>query len=185
MRLTSGNNIAQYSALFYYQSPTKLVVQLRVGKALVRMNLTDRIYVAVHIALTVVVCARFDAVPHWPWYVAWNALAIAAIFLLAHKKTHGTLWEFAHHWLPAIFFITVFEEVSFLSLTLRGGWQNSTLTAWESALLAKPPGEWLRRVSSPWFSELLEFGYASFYPLYPVVGGALWALRERPRFTGA
>ena len=59
-----------------------------------------------------------------PWYVAWNALAIAAILLLARKQHDSPLWEFAHDWLPALFFITVFEEVSFLSLALRGAWQN-------------------------------------------------------------
>jgi membrane-associated phospholipid phosphatase len=149
------------------------------------MNLTNRVYLAVHVALTLLVCARFDMVPRWPWYLAWNALAIATILLLARLKSHGRLWEFAHDWLPAIFFTSAFEEVSFLSLTLRGTWQNPTLLAWESALFAVPPGEWLRQYSSPWFSELLEVGYASFYPLYPVVGGVLWTWRERPRFTGA
>ena len=149
------------------------------------MNLTDRVYLAVHVALTVLVCARLDVVPHWPRHLAWNAMAIATILLLAHLKSHGTLWEFAHDWLPTIFFMSAFEEVSFLSLTLRGTWQNPTLLAWESALFAVPPGEWLRQYSSPWFSELLEVGYASFYPLYPVVGGVLWTWRERPRFTGA
>jgi membrane-associated phospholipid phosphatase len=149
------------------------------------MNLTDRIYVAVHAALTVLVFARYDAVARWPWYVAWNALAIAAIFLLARKKSHGAVWGFVHDWLPAIFFISVFEQVSFLSLTLRGAWQNPTLIGWESALFAVPPAEWLRRYSSPWFSELLEFGYLSFYILYPAVGGAFWVGRERPQFTPA
>ena len=100
-------------------------------------------------------------------------------------KSYSKLWEFAHDWLPAIFFTSAFEEVSFLSLTLRGAWQNPTLIAWESALFALAPGEWLRHYSSRWFSELVEFGYASFYPLYPVVGGVLWTWRERPRFTGA
>jgi membrane-associated phospholipid phosphatase len=149
------------------------------------MNLTDRIYVAVHVGLTVLVCARCDAVAHWPWYVAWNALAVGAIFLLARKKSDGVVWEFAHDWLPVIFFISVFEEVSFLSLTLRGSWQNQTLITWESVLFATPPAEWLRRYSSPWFKELLEFGYLTFYPLYPVVGGVLWAWRGMPRFRGA
>ena len=149
------------------------------------MNLTGRIYVAVHVLLTVLVCARCDAVAHWRWYVAWNALAVAAIFVIVGKKTDGSIWEYAHDWLPAIFFITVFEEVSFLSLALRGAWQNPVLIAWESALFAAPPAEWLRRFSSPWFSELLEFGYLSFYPLYPVVGGVLWAWRGRARFAGA
>ena len=41
------------------------------------LNLTDRIYVAVHVALTVLVCAALPARAHWPWYVAWNLCAIA------------------------------------------------------------------------------------------------------------
>jgi membrane-associated phospholipid phosphatase len=149
------------------------------------MNLTDRIYVAVHISLTVLACARSGVLTRWPWYVAWNALAITVIVLLGRKRGDGVAWEFAHDWLPTIFFITVFEEVSFLSLLLRGAWQNVVLIQWESALFAAPPGEWLRRFSSPWVSELLEFGYTSFYPLYPVVGGVLWAWRGRRQFAGA
>src|SRR5215469_893220 len=148
------------------------------------MNLTDRIYVAVYVALTVLVCSRYYVVPHWPWYVAWNASAIIVILFLARKRSDGSVWEFAHDWLPVIFFISVFEEVPFLSLTLRGGWQNPFLITWESAVFAVPPREWLRRYSSPWFSELLEFGYLSFYPLYLVIGGVLWVRRERPRFAG-
>ena len=149
------------------------------------MNLTDRIYLAVHVALTVLVVARYDVVVHWWWYVVWNAFAIAAIVLVARKRHDGTRWEFAHDWLPAIFFITVFEAVSYLSLALRGAWQNPLLIAWESALFAMPPADWLRRFSAPWFIELLEFGYVSFYPLYPAVAGVLWAWRRRPPFNGA
>lgn len=137
-----------------------------------------------HLALTVLVCARYSIVPGWPWYVAWNLSAMAAILVFARRQGDGWFWEFAHDWLPLIFFFTVFEEVSFLSLALRGAWQNQYLVAWESALFAIPPGEWLRRYSSPWFSELLEFGYLSFYPLYPVVAGVLWLLRRWASYAG-
>ncbi len=149
------------------------------------MNRTDRIYVAVHLALTVLVCVRFHHVANWPAYLAWNALAIAAIVFLSRKRNDGSLWQFAHDWLPLIFFVTVFEEVSFLSLALRGSWQNPTLIAWESALFAVPPAEWLHRYSARWFTELLDFGYFTFFPLYPAVAGALWVLRNRPQYTGA
>jgi hypothetical protein len=107
------------------------------------MNLTDRIYVAVHIALTVLVCARYQHVEHWPWYATWNICAMAVILLFARKQHDGRAWEFAHDWLPAFFFITVFEEVSFLSLSIRGGWQNMHLIAFESLLFAVPPTLWL------------------------------------------
>ena len=149
------------------------------------MNRSDRIYLAVHVALTLLVCARYTTVGHWSWYVVWNAVAVAVIIVLARRRNDGPLGEFAHDWLPGLLFITVFEEVSFLSLSLRSDWQNPALIAWESALFAVPPGEWLRRYSALWFSELLEFGYFTFYPLYPAVAGVLWAWRKRPRFAGA
>ena len=148
------------------------------------MNLTDRIYLAVHLALTVLVCTCFQRVEHWSWYVAWNLGAIALILLLARKQRDGVAWEFAHDWLPAIFFITVFEEVSYLSLSIRGGWQNEHLIVFESLLFAVPPAVWMHRHASSWMVEFLEFGYFAFYPLYPVFGGMFWAWRERPRFAG-
>ncbi len=149
------------------------------------MNLADRIYFAVHLALTVLVCVRHSQVAHWPWYVAWNVMAMTVILGFARQRHRSSVWEFAHDWLPAIFFITVFEEVSFLSLALLGAWQNQHLIAWESALFAVLPAEWLHRYSAPWFTELLDFGYFSFYPLYPAVAGALWACRRRAHFAGA
>jgi membrane-associated phospholipid phosphatase len=149
------------------------------------MNLTDRIYLAVHLALTVLVCARWRQVAHGPWYVAWNAVAITAIVLLSRKRDDGALWEFAHDWLPLLLFTACFEEVSYLSLALRGSWQNPQLIALESALFSVPRGEWLCWYSAPWLTELLEFGYFTFYPLYPVVAGVLWTRRRRRRFAGA
>ena len=149
------------------------------------MNLTDRIYVAVHIVLTLLVCARFAHVANWAWYVAWNLAVIVAIVLACRRHENSGVWEFLHDWLPALLFLTVFEEVSFLSLALRGTWQNPMLMTWEAALFPVPPGEWLRRYSAPWFTELLEFGYFTFYPLYPIVAGVLWKRRKRPQFSGA
>ena len=149
------------------------------------MNFTDRIYLAVHIVLTVLVCARYQRLEHWPCYVAWNLCAIALIFLLARKRFAGLGWEFAHDWLPAIFFISVFEEVSYLSLSLRGDWQNAHLIGFESLLFAVPPALWMHQRASWWMVELMEFGYFVFYPLYPVFGGMFWAWRQRPRFAGA
>ena len=149
------------------------------------MGLANRIYLVVHLALTVVVCLRHAEVADWQWHVAWNTLAIAAIVVFARKRGEGSWWEFANDWLPALFFITVFEQVSFLALSLQGTWQNGFLVAWESALFAAPPAEWLQQFSTPWFSELLEFGYFTFFPLYPAVAGVLWAWRHRLRFEGA
>ena len=149
------------------------------------MNLCDRIYFAVHVGLTLLVCLRHQQVEHWPWCVAWNLLAALVIVWLALKENDSAAWEFAHDWVPVVWFVTVFEEVSFLSLSLRGDWQNPHLVAFESLIFATPPIVWLHAHAAWHISELLEVGYASFYPLYPAVGGVLWARRERPPYRHA
>jgi membrane-associated phospholipid phosphatase len=149
------------------------------------MNLTDRIYLAVHIVLTLLVLVQHERVERWPAYIAWNLFAVALIVFLAGKRRFSPAWEFAHDWLPAIFFITVFEEISYLSLSIRGTWQNGYLIAFESLVFAVPPVQWMHEHIPSWLVECLEFGYFAFYPLYPVFGGIFWAWRRRPRFTGA
>jgi membrane-associated phospholipid phosphatase len=149
------------------------------------MNLTDRIYLAVHLALTLLVCVQHQSFERWPLYVVWNLCAIAAIVFLSRKQNDGEGWAFAHDWLPAVFFITVFEEVSFLSLSVRGGWQNSHVIGFESLFSGMPPMEWMHARARDWLVEFLEFGYFAFYPLYPAVAGVFWSRRLRPRFVGA
>ncbi len=149
------------------------------------MNLCDRIYFAIHLALTLLVCVAHPRVDHWPWYVAWNVIAAVTIALLAIKKHDSAFWEFAHDWLPAVFFITVFEEASFLSLAIRGQWQNPHVVAFEALVFGMPPIIWMHAHAAGHIHEFLEFGYAMFYPLYPIVGGLLWYWRDRPFYRGA
>jgi membrane-associated phospholipid phosphatase len=149
------------------------------------MNLTDRIYLAVHFALSILVCVLHERVPRWPAYVTWNICAMAAIYLFARKRGDGEGWEFAHDWLPVVFFTSAFEEVSFLSLTLRSGFQDAYVIRLESWLFGTSPNEWLHSHTRAWLVEVLEFGYFAFYPLYPIVGGCFWGWRHRPRFHGA
>jgi membrane-associated phospholipid phosphatase len=149
------------------------------------LNLTDRIYVAVHVALTLLVCARFQRVPQWPLYVGWNLCAVAAILLLARKRRGGVGWEFAHDWLPVVFFITVFQEVSYLSLSLRSGWNDPYVFLADGLLFNGPPAAWMHAHAATWLVQFLEFGYFAFYPLYPVVGVLFWLWRERHPFANA
>jgi membrane-associated phospholipid phosphatase len=150
------------------------------------MNLTDRIYLGLHVALTLLVVTRYDRVPHWPMYVAWNIAAIVAIVTLSRKQHDGTAWQFAHDWLPAaVFFTSVFEETAFLSLALVPHWQSAHIASFELALFGTPPALWLHQHVPSWCLEFLEFGYFAFYPLYPIVGLIFWTRRHRPGYQPA
>jgi membrane-associated phospholipid phosphatase len=170
------------------------------------MNLTDRIYLAVHIALTLLVVGRYPHIPHWPGYVVWNIAAVLAIRFLARMSpslrvprprlpwawveseapARNSAWEFAHDWLPgAIFFTSVFEQISFLSLALVPQWQSAHLAAFELAVFAMPPAAWLHAHAPGWLSEFFAFGYLCFYPMYPIIGVTLWFWRTRPNYQSA
>ena len=149
------------------------------------MNLTDRIYLAVHLLLTLLMCVRHQSVPHWPVYVVWNMCAVAAILLLADKRSDGQVWEFVHDWIPLVFFTITFEEISLLSLAIRGEWQNDHLIALESWLFSVSPMQWMHARAHQWLIEFMEFGYFCFYPLYPGLGGWFWGFRRRPQYRGA
>jgi membrane-associated phospholipid phosphatase len=150
------------------------------------MNLTDRIYLAVHAGLTVLVCTRHEHVNRWPWYTAWNLAAMAAILILARMRYRGTAWEFAHDFFPGfVLFTAVFEEVSFLCLTVVGQWQNQQLSSWEAALFSMPSAPWLRLHIPGWGAGLFDLGYFAFYPMYPVVGLIFWSRRKRPALQRA
>lgn len=146
------------------------------------MNLADRIYAAVHVALTVLVLVRADRVQHWPWYVVWNAACLAAIVLLARNAHRSRTWEFAHDWLPCVFFVSVFEEVAWLVPAMGSQWRESILIATEQRLFGILPNVWVPALAVRIASELLNLGYLLYYPLYPVVAGYLWIQRHQDGF---
>lgn len=150
------------------------------------MNLTDRLYLAVHLALTLLVLARHQHIPRWPMYVVWNLAVIATLFFLARKQRDSVRWEFAHDWFPGVVLLTsVFEETASLSLALVPHWQSAHLIALESRIFGAQPAVWLQQHLPGWTIEFLDFGYFAFYPLYPAVAAVLWAWRGRPRYAGA
>ena len=114
-----------------------------------------------------------------------SACAMAAIVLLACKRGDGEGWEFAHDWLPLVFFTSAFEEVAFLSLALRSGFQGAYIIRFEWWLFRTSPNEWVHSRAREWLVEFLQLGYFAFYPLYPIVGGCFWSWRRYPRFCGA
>ncbi len=145
-----------------------------------RWNASDKAFVGVHAIMSLLLLLGRTEVAHLPGLLAYNGVAVAAVIVLVHLQGRGKGWAFAHDWLPSIFFITVFEELALLSLSIRAGWHDALVARWDAHLPPISPTS-----ASPGVTELLAFGYAAFYPLYPVVAGLFWAWRKRARYRMA
>jgi membrane-associated phospholipid phosphatase len=79
-------------------------------------------------------------------------------------------------------FIFTFEEVARFSLLLVPHWQDFRLILFEQRLFSGVPNLWLMRFASRPLSEFMDMGYFLYYPLFPVVAGALYARRDKKPF---
>jgi len=111
-----------------------------------------------------------------------HALIAVAIFLLAAKRESSSVIRFLHDWYPLAMFIFSFEEVARFALVLVPHWQNDLLVRFEHNVFGGSPNLWMGRFASPWLSEILDAGYFSYYPMFPVVGGLLYARQDKRPF---
>jgi membrane-associated phospholipid phosphatase len=91
--------------------------------------------------------------------------------------------RFLHAWYPLAIFIPAFEETARLSHMIVHQWQDVYLLRFEAWLFSVPPTVWLGQFATPWLTELLEFGYFSYYLLMIIVGGALYRIGNRLAFA--
>jgi hypothetical protein len=137
------------------------------------MSPADKLYSLWFIALGIAILFRIRHLAHWPRYIALHLLVLAAIFVLARYQSRNSGWRFWHDWYPVLLFIIAFEETARLSFLFRSRWQDQFILAFEGRLFAVPPTIWLEQFASPFFTELLEIGYFSFYVFFTLVGGLL------------
>jgi len=146
-----------------------------------RMNFSDRTYAAWYLVLTIALSLEPQKIEHWPRVILLNLLILTIITVTACYAKRGRVWKVAHDWYPILLFIVAFEEIARLSLAFVPNWQDSWLLHLEQALFTQPPTVWLGHYQHPLLTELLEFGYFSFYWLLPVVGIVLYVKnRECP-----
>ena len=96
------------------------------------------------------------------------------ILVLAALSVRGRWFRFAHGWYPIFVFIAAFEEIARISLLFVPTWQDAILLRLEAALFPLSPNLWLTRWAGIFTTEVLEFGYFTFYWILPVVGGFLY-----------
>lgn len=103
------------------------------------------------------------------------------IVLLATNAQRSKVIRFLHDWYPLAMFIFSFEEMARFSLVLVPHWQDLNIISFEKRLFSTSPNFWAKHGTSL-LSEIMDLGYFSYYPLFPVVAGCLYARKDRRQF---
>jgi membrane-associated phospholipid phosphatase len=135
-------------------------------------NATDRMLSGWYVLLTMALVAYDRA--NSASYIGLHLVIVTAIVALSTFSNHGGWWRFAHNWYPTLVFVATFEETSRLSLAFAPHWQDALILRAEAAVFATAPTVWLARIHTFWITELVEFGYFTFYWIMFVVGGFLY-----------
>jgi hypothetical protein len=104
------------------------------------------------------------------------------IWLVAVYRDRSAALEFLHDWYPLAMFIFSFEEISRFSLVVVPHWQDLHIVAFERHFFTASPNLFFSRLTSRPLSELMDLGYFSYYPLFPVVGGLLYSRKDKRPF---
>ncbi|MFI5104920.1 MAG: phosphatase PAP2 family protein, partial [Terriglobales bacterium] len=146
-----------------------------------RLNGVDWMYLAYLLSMAVLAALRRPARAAALIWVTHGLIAVA-IALLAAWRERSAVVGFLHDWYPLAMFIFSFEEVARFALSISPHWHNDVLVRMEESVFGISPNEWIGRFRSPWLSEVLDAGYFSYYPMFPVVGGLLYARKDKTLF---
>ncbi len=148
-----------------------------------RLNWTDQMLAGWYLVLGIALLFRSRSVQAGSPYLLQHIVVLGVIVFFATFSNLGRWWRFAHDWYPMFVFIAAFEEISRLSLVFTSHWQDPLILHAEASVFPIPPTVWLRHFQGFWVTELLEFGYFTFYWIMPAVGGvlyvSLWSARSQ------
>ncbi len=162
-----------------HAKPDSVAPQALPRRLLVRLNSIDRLYLGYLFFMAILAVARSGL---WPFFVFAHVFIAACIVVLAANVERSPVIRFLHDWYPVAMFIFSFEEVARFSLSLVPRWQDHRLIALEDWLFGLSPNLWFSRFHSPWLSELMDLGYFSYFPMFPVAGGLLYPHQDKRFF---
>lgn len=151
----------------------------RKASAETRLNAVDRLYLVYLLVVLVLAIASGQATLT---IIIGHVVIGVLIWLVAVHRDRSAALEFLHDWYPLAMFIFSFEEISRFSLVVLPHWQDLHIVAFEQHFFTASPNLLFSRLASRPLSELMDLGYFSYYPLFPVVGGLLYARREKQPF---
>lgn len=143
-------------------------------------------YLLAHAALTIAK-ARFVGI-NWP-VLATDLLLSGGFALILRARYRGQreAIRFLALWTPVVFFWAAYGWTRHIlgSVFPAGFSLDGYLITWEEWAFGQPALWWARR-GSPWLTELLHWGYGSYYFYLPLIGGWLyWKRRDREFLSAA
>jgi membrane-associated phospholipid phosphatase len=150
--------------------------------------LTGRIAAGFSGAVGVLVCLHAQRVSEWSVIAAGNFAVVGLILLLAlaHSEEAGrrrnTFVTAARQWLPLLLFLLWFEQSAQLAHIFFSGWRDGLILHFERGCFGFDPTILAQRFISYSTTEVMNFGYFSYYFYLPVIGAILLLQKRRAAF---
>jgi nucleoside-diphosphate-sugar epimerase/membrane-associated phospholipid phosphatase len=125
----------------------------------------------------------------WGWRLGtalWLGIAgghlgvLGLVLWMRRVPVRGFSWAgFARDAYPLVALLFLYWELRHLALLFNDAYRDPTVIAWEQAIFGEQLAVTLRqRLPSTVVSEVLHFGYGSYWLLIPVVGATLYLRRK-------
>jgi membrane-associated phospholipid phosphatase len=117
---------------------------------------------------------------HW---IGIFAIAALRRFLLRCPPGTWAGLRFLHAWYPAMILPLVYRELAVLNRIVTDRYYDAWVLQWEARLFGGfPVLTFSQRIPHPWVSEILHFGYVSYYTMIPALGLTLYLSRRYRAF---
>jgi len=146
-----------------------------------RAGFTDRLLLCYWIALAAAVFVRRARVEAWPSLLLLHAVVIGLIVVLVRNRER---WPAAHAWYPLFVPLLAFQEAAYLHDLFVDSWRDQYVLEFEARIFGTPPTVWLAQFRSLSLSEMLQFGYLSYFLFLPLIGIVLYRRIDKAPFFG-
>ena len=139
----------------------------------------DLVVIIFYIILSVLHIIYHDIIDTWLIWIIVNIMIIVVSFFLAYmeSKNGNEFWSGAHYWYLVPVVLITFKELYFMIQPIRIYDHDNMFILIDRWIFGTDPTQFLRQISTPWLTEILQIIYGTFYIL-PILLG-LFLLRKK------
>ena len=139
----------------------------------------DLVVIVFYIILSVLHVIYHDRIDTWLIWIIVNLFIIVISFFLAYmeSKNGNEFWSGVHYWYLVPVVLITFKELYFMIQPIRIYDHDNMFILIDRWIFGTDPTQFLRQISTPWLTEILQIIYGTFYIL-PILLG-LFLLRKK------